>query len=72
VKLGNNARDTCAVLTEDYGGDTVKQSSVFEWHKQFKEGHKNMEDDVEVVVQGHKKLMKMLKKWGIWCIQIDV
>jgi hypothetical protein len=37
VKLGRDAHDTCAVLSESCGGETVKKSSVFEWHKWFKE-----------------------------------
>jgi hypothetical protein len=37
VKLENNASDTCAMLSEVYGGEAMKESSVFEWHKQFKE-----------------------------------
>jgi hypothetical protein len=45
VKLGKNASDTCAVLYEDYVGEAMKNSSVFEWHKWFKEGCKNVEDD---------------------------
>jgi hypothetical protein len=45
VKLGKNASDTCALVSEDYGGEAMKKSSVFKWHKQFKAGYKNMEDD---------------------------
>jgi hypothetical protein len=26
-------------------GERLKKSNVFEWHKQFREGHGNMEDD---------------------------
>jgi hypothetical protein len=37
VKLGKNASDTCAELSEAYGGEALRQSSVFEWHKRFKE-----------------------------------
>jgi hypothetical protein len=37
VKLGKNASDTCAVLSETFGGDTMKKSHVLEWHKQLKE-----------------------------------
>jgi hypothetical protein len=37
MKLGNNASDICAMLSEAYGGDAMKKSSVFEWHKWFKE-----------------------------------
>jgi hypothetical protein len=29
VKLGKNASDTCAVLSEVYGGEAMKKSSVF-------------------------------------------
>jgi len=45
VKLGNNASDTFTKLSEAFGGEYMKRSSVFEWHKQFKEGRENMEDD---------------------------
>jgi hypothetical protein len=36
VKFGRDTSDTCALLFEAYGGETMQ--SVFEWHKQFKEG----------------------------------
>jgi len=29
VKLGRNANDTCAVLSEAYGGEAMKKLSVF-------------------------------------------
>jgi hypothetical protein len=45
VKLRKNARDICAVLFETYGGKAMKKSGIFELHKQFEEGCKNMEDD---------------------------
>jgi hypothetical protein len=32
------------MLTEAYGAD-VKKSSVFEWHKRFKEGWEDVKDD---------------------------
>jgi hypothetical protein len=44
-KLGNDANDTCAMLSENYGGETTKKSNVSEWHKQYKEGRENVEDD---------------------------
>jgi hypothetical protein len=37
VKLGKNASDTCALLSEAYGVEDVKKSSILEWHKWFKE-----------------------------------
>jgi hypothetical protein len=46
VKLGKNTiTDACATLSDVYGGETVKNSSVFEWRKLFKEGHVSMEID---------------------------
>jgi hypothetical protein len=45
VKLGSNASDICAMLCEGYGGEAMKKSHVFEWHKRVKEGRKNMKDD---------------------------
>jgi hypothetical protein len=37
VKLGKNASDTCAMLSEVYGRDAVKTSRVSEWHKRSKQ-----------------------------------
>jgi hypothetical protein len=45
VKLGKNASDTCAMLSEAYGGETVKKSSVFGWHKRFQESPEIVESD---------------------------
>jgi hypothetical protein len=45
VKLGKNVSDTCAVPSKAYGRKAVKSSSIFEWHKQFREGCENMEDE---------------------------
>jgi hypothetical protein len=39
VKLGKNASGTCAMLSEAYGVEAIKTSSVSEWHKWLKEGH---------------------------------
>jgi hypothetical protein len=36
VKLNSNTSDTCAMLSEASGGNFMKRSSVFEWHKLFK------------------------------------
>jgi hypothetical protein len=33
------------MLSKAYGGEIMKKSSVFEWHKWFKEGHENVEDN---------------------------
>jgi hypothetical protein len=49
------------MLYEAYGGEAVKKSSVFEWHKRFKKGHENVEYLTEPV--------KILNECGICCIQ---
>jgi hypothetical protein len=62
VKLGKNASDICAVLSDAYGGEAMKKSNVFEWHKQSGGG-------------GSSKIAeptKMLKNFEIFCIQVDV
>jgi hypothetical protein len=43
VKLRNNESDTCVMLSEACGRGAMKNSSVFEWHKQFKEGCQKVE-----------------------------
>jgi hypothetical protein len=45
AKLGKSASETQQMLTEAYGADAVKKSSVFEWHKRFKEGREDVKDD---------------------------
>jgi len=34
-----------ALLTVAYGEYTMKKSSVFEWHRWFKEGREDVQDD---------------------------
>ena len=38
VKIGKGASETLALLTVAYGECAMKKWSVFEWHRQFKEG----------------------------------
>jgi hypothetical protein len=38
VKIGKSAIETLTLLTVAYGEYALKNSSVFEWHMQFKEG----------------------------------
>jgi hypothetical protein len=45
VELNKSATDTCASLTEVYGDAPLLRTMVFKWHKAFKEGRKNVEDD---------------------------
>jgi hypothetical protein len=45
AKLGRNASDIWAVVSEMYGGEAVKKSSVSVWHILFKDGRENVEDN---------------------------
>jgi transposase len=45
VNIGKSASETLALLTVAYGEYTMKKSSVFEWHRQFKEGREDVQDD---------------------------
>ena len=45
VKLNKSATETFASLTEPYGDATLSRTMVFKWHKAFKEGRENVEDD---------------------------
>jgi hypothetical protein len=40
------------MLTEAYGADVMKKSSIFEWHKRLKEGWEDVKDDKRT---GHLK-----------------
>ena len=46
VKLNKSATETLASLTEAYGDATPSRTMVFKWHKAFKEGRENVEDDL--------------------------
>jgi hypothetical protein len=54
VKSGKNASDTCTVLSEAYRREVMKKSSVFEWHKQFKEGREKVEDERTGRTRSHR------------------
>jgi len=45
VKLNKSATETFTSLTEAYGDATVSRTVVFKWHKAFKDGRENVEDD---------------------------
>jgi hypothetical protein len=40
-----SASDTCAMLFEVYGEETMKKSIVSEWYKRFKDGCEKVQDD---------------------------
>ena len=45
VNIGKSASETLAILTVAYGEYAMKKWSVFEWHRRFKEGREDVQDD---------------------------
>jgi len=45
VKLNKSATETFASLSEAYRDATLSSTVVFKWHKAFKEGRENVEND---------------------------
>ena len=45
VKLGKTAIETLKLLLDVYGDSSMSRTRVFEWHKRFREGREDMEDD---------------------------
>jgi hypothetical protein len=43
--LGKSASETLQMLTEAYGTDAMKKTSVFEWYKRFKVGWEDVKDN---------------------------
>ena len=71
VKIGKSASETLALLTAAYGEYAKKKSSVFEWHRCFKEGREDVQDDPEMGSQKRKRLMQMWTEYEPWCAQIE-
>ena len=44
-KLGKNATKTYGMLQTAFGPSSMNHTSVFEWHKRFKEGRESVRDD---------------------------
>ncbi|KAL4098417.1 hypothetical protein QTP88_023036 [Uroleucon formosanum] len=49
VKLGKSATESFNLLTEVYGDSVLSRPRVFEWHKRFREGREEVEDNQRVV-----------------------
>jgi len=63
VKLNKSATETFASLTEAYGDATLSRTMIFKWHKAFKEGRENVEDNPR---SGRPISQQMIKMWK-WC-----
>ena len=47
VRLGKSPSEALRMLQEVYRQETMSRSSVFQWHKRFKEGREKVEDDAQ-------------------------
>jgi hypothetical protein len=45
VKLKKTAIETFEMLKSAYGEECLSRTSVFKWHKRFKEGRESLQDD---------------------------
>jgi len=45
VKIGKSASEMLDLLIMTYGEYAMKKSSVFKWHRRFKEGREDVKDD---------------------------
>ena len=45
VRLGKTPTEALKLLQEVYGDDTMSRTRLFEWHRRFKEGREEVEDD---------------------------
>ena len=45
VRLGKTPTETLKLLQEVYGDDAMSRTRLFEWHRRFKEGREEVEDD---------------------------
>jgi transposase len=44
VKLKKRATETFEMLRNAYGEESLSRTTVFEWHKMFKEGRESLQD----------------------------
>jgi hypothetical protein len=58
------------MLTEAYGADAMKKSSVFEWHERFKEGREDVKDKRTGRPKTHQT-DENVEKCGNWFILTD-
>ena len=45
AKLGKTPSESFAMMQQVYGEETMSSTRAFEWHKKFKEGREEVEDD---------------------------
>jgi uncharacterized cysteine cluster protein YcgN (CxxCxxCC family) len=61
VKLKETATETFEKLKRAYGDEVLSKAQVFRWHKAFKEGRENVEDEHH---SGRPSTVKSDEKWS--------
>ena len=64
VKLNKSATETFPSLSETYGDATPSRTVVFKWHKAFKDGRENVENDPR---SGRPISRQQIIKMWKWC-----
>jgi uncharacterized cysteine cluster protein YcgN (CxxCxxCC family) len=72
VTIGKSASETLALLTVACGEYAVKKSSVFEWHRRFKEGREDVKDDTIIGQPKTQRPDANVTEYEPWCAQIEV
>ena len=62
-KLGKTATETYGMLQTAYGPSCMNQSSVFQWHKRFKEGRESLRDDERCGRSREVRTSEMIGHW---------
>ena len=65
VKLNETPSKSFQTLPEVYGEEGMSRAPVFEWHKRFREGRTDVEDDERSGRPSASKPLKILKKYEI-------
>jgi hypothetical protein len=71
VKIGKSACETLAMLTLAYGEYATKELSVFEWHRQFKGGREDEQDDPRSGQPQAQRTDANVGEYEPWCTQIE-
>jgi hypothetical protein len=71
VKIGKNSSKTSALLTVAYGEYAINKSNVFEWHRPFKEGREDVQEDPRNGQPKRKRQMQMWTEYERWYAQIE-
>jgi hypothetical protein len=71
VKIGKSAREMSAPLTVAYGEYAMKKPSVFEWHRWFKEGREDVQDNPRSGQPKTQRTDANMELYKLWCAQIE-